>query len=102
MLRFREGGMPSHPTLPLTDTPLHRSRLPTEPEEHAEAGEGDRPSHGEGVQGHGAGVGRYRRQVGPLLRPRAGQLPASDADRVQDALAAVEQNLLLVSCDALV
>ena len=67
------------------------------PEEHVEAGEGDRPPDGEGVQGHGAGVGRHRRKVWPVLRARGGQLTPPDADRVQDALTAVEQNLLLVS-----
>lgn len=54
-----------------------------------------RPPHGEGVPRPGTGGGGPRRQVRPILRPGAGERPAADTDRVQDAGAAVEQDLHL-------
>lgn len=72
---------------------------PVDPEAQLQAGEGRGPHVRQSVQGDGSGLRRHRRQVGPLLRAGAGQLAASDTDRVQNTRPAVEQNLLLVSQD---
>lgn len=56
-----------------------------------------RPPNRQSVQGSGLGGGRLGRQERPLLRARADQRSTADANRVQDAVAVLAENLHLVS-----
>ena len=54
------------------------------------------PPDGEGVPRAGTRCSRPGRQVGPILRPGAGERSPADPDGVQDARPSVEQDIHLV------
>jgi hypothetical protein len=56
-----------------------------------------RPPNRQSVQGSGLGGGRLGRQERPLLRARADQRSIANANRVQDAVAVLAENIHLVS-----